>query len=119
MDTVRFQKLHEPSQTKRLLERLVTQAGLVPAHAYQLRDCAGLSPALRGVITEATANERVWNCWTDGSCTWLFTAKFSMATSRERGAPVLMVNEYGEPGDLKATGHWMVDLEGHWQCCTD
>ena len=119
MDTVRLQKLQEPSQTKILLERLVTQAGLIPADAYHLRDPGALPPALQRLLSLATTNEKVWVCWADGIHIWLFTAQVSLALSRERGAPVLTVTVYTEQGDLQGVGDWTLDGGGVWQRCAD
>jgi hypothetical protein len=33
--------------------------------------------------------------------------------------PVLLVNRYGESGELQDTGVWMTDLEGKWRRCAD
>ena len=119
MDTDRLKKLQEPSQTERLLERLVTQARLVPADAYQLRDPGALPPALQEVLSLASGKEEVWVCWTDGNRIWLFTAEMSLPLSRERGAPVLTVTVYTEQGDLQDVGDWLVDQDSKWQRCSD
>jgi hypothetical protein len=43
----------------------------------------------------------------------------SLALSRERGAPVLLVNRYAESGELKDAGSWMTDHDGKWRRCAD
>jgi hypothetical protein len=43
----------------------------------------------------------------------------SLALSRKRGVPVLLVNRYGESGELKDAGTWTMDPEGKWRRCTD
>lgn len=119
MDTVRLQKIQAPSHIERLLDRLVTQAGLVPMHAYPVRDPNGVPSALQGAMTQATAAQRGWTCWTDSHRIWLFTAKVSQVLSRKHGEPVLMVSEYDGRGELKEVGHWRADPEGSWQRCGD
>ena len=119
MDTVRLQKIQAPSNIERLLDRLVTQAGLVPVHAYPVRDPNGVPSALLGAMTRAAGAQRVWTCWTDSLRSWLFTAKVSRVLSREHGEPVLMVSEYDERGDLKEVGHWRADPQGSWRRCAD
>lgn len=119
METLRLKRIRQPPQVERLLERLVVQAGLVPANAYQLRDPGGLPSALERVILETTKIDRVWACWADGSRTRLFTGEMSLPLSRKRGAPVLMVTEYSEQGSLQEAGHWTFDGEGNWRRCTD
>lgn len=113
-----MQKLQEPSHLERLLERLVTQAALVPPHAYPLRRPGALPWGFRRALMP-DGMQRAWACWTDSFHIWLFTAKLSLALSRERGTPALTVNEYGEQGALKEVCHWMVDGQGCWQRCTD
>lgn len=119
METLRLQKLQAPSQTERLLERLVTQARLVPADAYQLRDPGGLPLVLQGSIGLATERGEVWVCWTDGTRIWFFTAEMSLPLSRERGTPVLTVTVYTERAELQDVGDWTLDGDGKWQRCAD
>jgi hypothetical protein len=33
--------------------------------------------------------------------------------------PVLLVNRYGERGELQDAAAWMTDPEGKWQRCSD
>lgn len=119
MDTMRLKKMRQPLMVERLLERLVTQAGLVPGDAYQLRNPQALPPALQRVLIEKTSEERGWRCWRHNSRIWLFTAEMSLALSRERGAVVLMVRVSGEQGDLEGSGHWTVGQDGNWRRCLD
>ena len=119
METIRLKKIRQPSHIERLLERLVMQACLMPADAYQLRNPEGLPPALRRVLLETANKDRVWTCWSDGFGIWLFTAEMSLPLSRERGAPVLTVSKYSEQGSLQEAGQWTVDREGNWRRCAD
>jgi hypothetical protein len=66
VETDRLKKLQEPSQTEKLLERLVKQAGLVPADAYQLRDPGAFPLTLQEVLSLARGEQEVSICWTDG-----------------------------------------------------
>ena len=119
METRRLRTLQQPGQIERLLEALVTRAGLVPEGAYQLRDRGGLPSTLQLVLAQPTNKGQVWTCWADSFRTWLFTAEMSLPMSRERRTPVLTVNVYGEDGELKECGNWMVNQEGRWQRCAD
>ena len=38
----------------------------------------------------------------------------SLALSRERGAPVILVQLYGADGELKDSGTWRFDPVEHW-----
>jgi hypothetical protein len=62
---------------------------------------------------------RSWSCWTQGYRAWLFTAEMSMELSRERGAPVLQVNLYGDDGSLRESATLMNGPSGKWQRCGD
>ena len=119
METIRLEKIRQPSRVEKLLEALVTRAGLVPEGAYQLRDPGRLPSPLQRVLTEGTSKERVWTCWTDSFRIWLFTAEMSLPLSRGIGVPVLVVSAYSKLGDLEDSAHWMVDREGNWRPCAD
>jgi hypothetical protein len=43
----------------------------------------------------------------------------SLPLSRERGTPVLSINRYGEDGELKDAGAWLVGPDGFWQRCAE
>jgi hypothetical protein len=117
METVRLKAIQKPSRIERLLETMVTRAGLVPEGAYQLRDRSKLPSALEHVLIQTATGTRVWTCFTDGFRIWLFTGEMSLELSRERGAPVLTVNVYSESGDLQEANHWTTDRDGNWQRC--
>ena len=119
METRRLRTLQKPSQVEKLLEAFVTRGDLLPEGCYQIRDPAALPPALQGVLTRAIQEGRVWASWANAHDTWLFTCEMSLASSRERGAPVLLVNRYGESGELKDAGSWMTDPDGKWRRCAD
>ena len=119
METIRLKKIGQPSRVEKLLQALVTRAGLVPEGAYQLRDRGGLPSALQRVLMQTASKERVWTCWTDSFRIWLFTAEMSLALSRGRGAPVLRLNVYSDRGELDDAGDWTVDQEGNWRRCVD
>ena len=115
METVRLQKIQQPSHLERLLEALVTRGGLVPKDAYQIRAARALSPQLQRIASQSVQASRVWACWADSQHAWLFTCELSVALSRERGAPVLEVDLFDENGEHKDSGTWDVDEEGKWR----
>jgi hypothetical protein len=119
LETVRLRNLQQPSQTEVLLETLVSRADLLPKDAYRIRDPKALSPQLQMIITRATAEGRIWACWANPHYFWLFTCEMSLHMSRERGAPVLLVNRYADNGELEDTGPWTTDSAGKWQRCGD
>jgi hypothetical protein len=43
----------------------------------------------------------------------------SLALSRERGAPVLLVRQYNEDAGITDSGTWRFDAEGAWTRCAD
>ena len=119
METRRLRTIQQPSHIERLLEALVSRANLLPKDSYQIRDPAALPPPLQAVIVQAAREGRVWGCWANSYETCLFTSEMSLPRSRERGVPVLLVNRYGESGDLQDAGAWTTDLEGKWRRCSD
>ena len=50
--------------------------------------------------------------------THLFTREMSLALSRERGTPVLIVNRYNDKAELKHAGGWLADPKGKWRKLT-
>ena len=62
METIRLKEVRRPSQIERLLERLVTRAGLEPAGGYQLGESGGPSSAVQRVLTQGTSRERLRTC---------------------------------------------------------
>jgi hypothetical protein len=115
METLRLQKIQQPSHLERLLEALVTRGALVPKDAFQIRASRALSPQLQRIASQAVQGNRVWACWADSQHAWLFTCELSVALSRERGAPVLEVDVFDESGAPKDSGTWEVDEEGKWR----
>ncbi len=117
METMRLRKLLQPSQIEVLLEALVFRGDLLPKDCYRIRDPKTLPPQLQTIVARAASEGRIWACWATAHYIWLFTCEMSLNLSRERGTPVLLVNCYGENGDLQDTGSWMADAEGKWQKC--
>jgi hypothetical protein len=119
METLRLRNIQQPSRVERLLEAFVARGYFLPQDCYQLRNPATLSPKLRGVVIRETEKGRVWGCWVNTFQIWLFIAEMSLPLSRERGAPVLLVNLYDEAGELKDAGTWMSDPHGEWRRCVE
>jgi hypothetical protein len=119
METRRMRAIQEPSRVERLLEALVANGGLWPKDSHQLRDPSTLAPQLKAVVAQAAQQGRVWTCWANSYETSLFTAEMSLAQSRERGAPVLLVNRYDEKGELSEAASWVSDPHGKWRRLTD
>jgi hypothetical protein len=119
METIKLRKLQQPSGVEQLLEAYVANSGFLPTGAYQIRDRAQLRKELRTILVQATRTGKVWACWAHNVSNWLFTAEMSLALSRERGAPVLQVNRYGDDGAIEASGCWMADPKGNWHRCAD
>jgi hypothetical protein len=117
METVRLRKFQQPSQVERLLEAFASSSGLLSKDSYQIRTARSLSPQLQRVVTRAAEKGHVWACWADSYHTWLFTCEMSLPLSRERGVPVLLVDQYDEAGELKDSGTWVSDQGGKWTRC--
>jgi hypothetical protein len=119
METLRLRRMQEPSRVERLLEAYVARASSLPDGAYQLRDARELPRSLQTVLTRAIEEGQAWSCWARGSEIWLFTCHMSLALSRERGAPVLLVHLYAEDAQLRDSGAWRFDPQGTWTRCPD
>jgi hypothetical protein len=118
-ETAQLRKLQQqPAHAERLLHALVTRANLVPEGAHQIRNFASMPKELRIIAgLAATTNGHIWSCWMHEGHTWLFTGELSLAQSRARGVPVLVVDVYDEAGP-KGSGLWAY-CEGIWQSCAD
>lgn len=120
METLRMRRIQEPSRVARLLDAFAVRAGHLPANIYQLRDSRELPKSLRKIVARATAQGEAWSCWATASNIWLFTCEMSLALSRERGVPVLLVRVYGDDAELKDSGTWKYDPpQGSWARCAD
>jgi hypothetical protein len=109
--------LSKPSSVELLLDLFVTRTNRVPKGAYQVRTHSALPQALKSLVQQAQLKQRAWGAWTDDKSTWFFTAEMSLALSRERGMPVLEINDYSEQGELRETGCWTHDKQGSWHRC--
>ena len=118
METLRLRSIQNPSHVGRMLETLVDQGALVPGGCQQVLDLATLPPQLEALVIRAVDEGRVWACWTDAHETHLFTCEMSLALSRERGTPVLLVNRYNDKAELKGAGTWLADPKGKWRKLT-
>ena len=119
METRRLRSIQQPSRIERLLEALISHAKLAPKDSYQLRDPASLPSPLQNVVAQASQQGRVWACWANSYETSLFTAEMSLPQSRERGAPVLLVNRYDEKSVLHDAGSWISEPHGKWRRLAD
>lgn len=120
METQRLRRIQEPSRIGRLLDAFAARYDHLPGDAYQIRDSRELPASLRKVVTRATVHGEAWSCWARGAEIWLFVSEMSLALSRERGVPVLLVRVYGEDAALKESGTWKYDPpHGTWIRCTD
>ena len=91
---------------------------LVPDGAYRIRDPASVPKELQKVASIASSPGRNWSCWAQGFRHWLFIGEMSLSLSRERGAPVMLVDIYDEEG-LKESSSWAPDRDGAWERCPE
>jgi len=119
METVRLRKIQQPSQVERLLDLLVSRSNYLPQDSFQVRNAAELPSQLQVIVIRAKQEGRVWACWASSLEMILLTCEMSLARSRERGIPVLLVNRYNEIGELKDSGSWITGPDGNWQRCAD
>ena len=119
METLRLRRIQEPSRVERLLEAYVSRSAALPHGSYQLRDSRELPQGLRSLIARATTQGETWSCWAHGSRLWLFICEMSLALSRERGAPVIVVRQYNETAEVTDSATWRFDATGAWTRCHD
>lgn len=119
METLRLRRIQEPSRVERLLDAYIARTASLPPSSYQVRDSRELPQSLRSVVERATAQGETWACWAQGSHMWLFVCEMSLALSRERGSPVIVVRQYNEDGDVTDSGTWRFDTLGAWTRCAD
>jgi hypothetical protein len=120
METLKLRRMQEPSRVANLLDSYISQTVTLPQGAYQVRDARELPQSLRGVITRAGAQGETWSCWAHNARVWLFICELSLALSRERGAPVLLVRQYNEDAESKDSGTWRYAPEsGTWTRLAD
>jgi hypothetical protein len=119
METLRLRRIQEPSRIERILEAYISRTSSLPHDAHQIRDQSKLPKNLRVLLARALEEGRVWSCWGWGPQLWLFTCHMSLSLSRERGVPVILVQLYGEDGDLKDSGTWRFEPPGNWTRCAD
>ena len=117
METLRLRKIQLPSRLDQLLDSFVCHSDLVPEGAFRTRDVRALPRELRTLTSRATQRGQTWGCWEKGLDTWVILCEMSLAHSRERGAPVLQIELYGEEG-LKDSGLWTSDRHGTWSRCS-
>jgi hypothetical protein len=119
MDTMRLRNVQKPSRIERMLEVLVAQAYSLPKDSYRIRDPNALPLRLQAIVARAVGEGRVWTCWATSQDTWLFTCEMSLQHSRERGAPVLLVDRYDENGTVTDSSTWTSSPEERWRRCED
>lgn len=119
METVRLRRIQRPSQVERLLDLFIARSDLLPQDSFQIRNAAELPSQLQVIIVRSKGEGRVWSCWASSLQMSLFTCEMSLARSRERGTPVLLVNRYNEIGELKDAGSWITGPDGLWQRSAD
>jgi hypothetical protein len=119
METLRLRRIQEPSRVERLLEAYISRAGIVSDHAYQIRNRNQLPRGLQLLLIRAIEEGQVWSCWADAAQMWLFTCHMSLAQSRERGSPVLLVRLYGAEAELLDSGAFRYDALGNWSRCSE
>jgi hypothetical protein len=119
METLRLRRIQEPSRIERILDAYISRTSSLPDDAYQIRDQSNLPKNLQVLLARALKEGHVWSCWAHPPHLWLFTCHMSLALSRERGVPVILVQLYGEDGELKDSGMWRFELPGNWTRCAD
>lgn len=120
METLRLRRIQEPSRVERILDAYISRTSSLPDDAYQIRDPSNLPKNLQALLARGIKEGHVWSCWAcDPQHFWLFTCHMSLALSRERGAPVILVQVFGEDGELRDSGTWRFDPRENWTRCAD
>lgn len=109
--------MQQPSKVDALLREVVRERGALPADAYEIGDLGEVPASLRRIVQIAAHFGRSCSCWKDDrNRHFLFVGEMSLELSRERGVPVLQVDQYGEDGLMSST-KWVADHQGKWQRC--
>jgi len=119
METVPLRRIRQPSQAERLLDLFISGSDLLPQDSFQIRNAGELPSQLQVIIVRSKQEGRVWSCWASSRQMSLFTCEMSLARSRERRSPVLLVNRYNEIGELQDAGSWTSGPDGLWQRAAD
>ena len=115
MKTLMLRSMQQPSQVDQLLASLVHDIETVHGDSEPVRTQSALPCAIQKIIIQARKAGSSWSCWRDGTGgIRLFIGEMSLSLSRERGAPVLHVAQYGTDG-LTDTTNWIADGQGHWR----
>jgi hypothetical protein len=114
METLTLRSIQQPSTADLWLHEIVSDLGILPAGAAEILSTASTSSALRRIIKMAKNLGKSCSAWRDDQQRfWLFVGELSIP-SRERDCPVLMVDQYGEDGQIVATSMW-VRSAGMWE----
>lgn len=80
-----------------------------------IRDWADLTETLRTQIRQSERSGGSWECWVDGTQTWLFVASLAPDLSSEHGRPVLHVGRFRDDGRLLEAARWVADTSQRWR----
>lgn len=118
METITLRSIQQPSTADLWLREVVCDMAILPAGAAEILSTASTPSALRRIIKMARNIGKSCSAWRDDQhCFWLFVGELSMP-SRERDCPVLMIDQYGEDGEIVATSMW-VRYAGMWERQTE
>src|SRR5690242_15442644 len=116
MGTITLRSI-QPSTADLWLREVVSNLSIVPAAAAEILSTATTPPALRRIIKMARNLGKSCSAWRDDQHRfWLFVGELSMPSPRQRDLPVLIVDQYGEDGQIVATSMW-VRSAGLWEPC--
>ena len=112
MNTLTLAAQPRPTYLDTLLHDLVMQLCVLPRDAYSLHDREQLPAPLKKITRMATHVGQSWQYWTDGRDRhWLFVAEMPST----RGAPVLLLDQYNEAGDLRGSIRWQCGEDDQWR----
>lgn len=115
METTKLRKLQQPSETKRLLESLLTSLNRPPPGAGRITDPSELPMALRRLAIRASKEGGAWAAWLFRYNISFCTVEVALDLARERGQPALKITIYDERGRVQEWGLWAQSASGVWQ----
>ena len=116
METITLRSI-QPSTADLWLREVVSGLGIVPAGAAEILSTATTPLALRRIIKMAKNIGKSCSAWRDDQHRfWLFVGELSMPSPRHRDCPVLIVDQYGEDGQIVTTSMWARSA-GFWEPC--
>ena len=119
METMKLRAIQQPGNAGELLDNFIRLVGNLPRESHELTQARELTPTLEKLAQRSIEDGKVWRAWTDDRAMWFWACELSLASSRERGLPVIEARRYDEAGAIEDSGRWVRLSKDSWQRCTE